>query len=271
MEPSLFHRLGLSRPGRHRHVRFVGGAAGGAEAAGFRHLPVLCGGHRGRRRHGARPADRRAGVLGARQLDPADLRRRGTARLVHAAWPVGAQRAGVGRRGRHRGLCDLWRGEGAELRHRAAAGDRHGRADRLFRRDHPRPAGRRAVDPAQAGVLRDRGGGVGGADGRAERGGFGGAGRRSGGRSSPASRCAPRRSPAGGPSRSIGGSSEARDEQLSLRPLHARSRATASCGATKRRWSSTRAISTRSALLVGEAGGWCRRTASSTRCGAACR
>ena len=41
-------------------------------------------------------------------------------------------------------------------RRRAGSGLRHGRADRLRRRDHPRRAGRRAVDPDAARTLRDR-------------------------------------------------------------------------------------------------------------------
>ena len=55
----------LARPCRPRGVRCIGRARGGAARADDRDLVLLRIGHRRRRRHGARPADRRAGVLGA--------------------------------------------------------------------------------------------------------------------------------------------------------------------------------------------------------------
>ena len=61
-----------------------------------------------------------------------------------------------------RRLCDVRRGQGAELRSRAGPGLRHGRAHRLRRRHHPRRARRRPVDPDAARALRHRRRAVGG-------------------------------------------------------------------------------------------------------------
>src|SRR5690606_31548487 len=60
-------RARISRLCRDRGVRRVGRPGCGAETADHRHLLLPGGGDRSRRRHDARPADRRAGVLDPRK------------------------------------------------------------------------------------------------------------------------------------------------------------------------------------------------------------
>src|SRR5688572_512562 len=74
--PSDPGRARAARLFRDRGVRRLGRSAGRRKAADARHLYLLRGGDRGRRRHNSRPVDRRAGVLGPQQRDLADLHRR---------------------------------------------------------------------------------------------------------------------------------------------------------------------------------------------------
>ena len=133
-----------------------GALARRAEEADARHLHLLRRRYRGRRRHYPRSADRRAGVLGSHQLDPADLHLRRTRRVADLAAEMDRPRLGLVRRRRSRRLRHLRRGQIVELRHRPDPGLRHGRDDRLRRRDHPRPARRRTVDPDAPRALRHR-------------------------------------------------------------------------------------------------------------------
>ena len=103
---------------RHRRVRRVGRVAGGGEEADAGDLHLLRGGYRGRRRDDPRPADRRAGVLGAHQRHAADLHRRGARRLVPVAPGDRRARPAVVRRSRPRRIRHLWRVQGAQLRRR---------------------------------------------------------------------------------------------------------------------------------------------------------
>ena len=158
MEPAApLQALDAARLFRDCRVRGLRRPARGREEADPRHFHLLRGRHRRRRRHVARPADRRAGLLGAHQRDPADLHRRGAR---WSGWRAGALIAGRPCCGSTPPASPLTRPTARPRRWRYGVAPvpafAMGVLDRLRRRDHPRRARRRAVDPDAARALRDR-------------------------------------------------------------------------------------------------------------------
>ena len=146
-----------ARPRRHRGVRAERRAARRAAAADDRDDGVLRAGDRGRRRIGARPADRRAGVLGARSVGRAGGLRDRADRLVHAAAGGGKARCSNGpTRSGWRSIAVLGTAKALAYGVEPVPAIADGRGDRLRRRDHPRRARRAALDPDAARALRHR-------------------------------------------------------------------------------------------------------------------
>ena len=159
MSPDACARSPSPSPGparlfRDRGVCRVWRPARGREAPDTGDLHILRRRDRRRWRDSARPPDRSARFLGQHQFHAADLHRRRAGGVVHEQAPLRRPGLAVVRCSGACRLCDLWRGQGPRIRSHAGARIRDGRAERVRGRDHPRRAGRRAVDPDAAGAVR---------------------------------------------------------------------------------------------------------------------